>query len=267
MTLQRLGIRVRPEQAEVALAALLPILQHGAEETEIDGAVEYALYAPSGELPSEGDVRELAGAAVIAVQIADVPDGWQDEYKRYLQPVEVGPLRVRPPWAEPGEGLEVVIDPARSFGAGTHATTQLVLELLLAEPDPRGPLCDWGAGTGVLAIAAAKLGYGPVTAVDVQPDALEAIVRNAAANGVAVKTKWLNLAATPAPWAPTVTANLTGDLLIWAAEATERPPERLLISGLLEREAGTVLAAWAPHGLHEVDRRVRGEWAGLVLSR
>jgi ribosomal protein L11 methyltransferase len=265
MSLRRLGIRVRRADSELALAALLPLLQHGAEETEAGDAVEYALYAPEGELPSEDDVRELVGEALLGLELADVATGWEDEYKRHLQPVQVGRLRVRPPWAEPARGLEVVIDPGRSFGAGTHATTQLALELLLEEP-AGGPLCDWGAGTGVLAIAAAKLGYDPVTAVEVQPDALETIRANAIANGVAVTTKWLNLAETPAPWAPTVIANLTRDLLAWAAEATERPPQRLLASGVLEREVDAVLEAWAPHGLREARRRVLGEWAAVVLA-
>jgi ribosomal protein L11 methyltransferase len=268
MTLRRLGIRVRRDDADLALAALLPILQNGAEEVDAGDATEYALYAPAGELPSEADIRELAGDALLSVEIADVPPGWEDEWKRYLQPVEIGgALRVRPPWYErEGDLLDVVIDPARSFGAGTHATTQLVLELLL-ESDASGPLCDWGAGTGVLSIAAAKLGYGPVVAVDVEPDALETIIRNAAANGVEVSTKWLNLAATAAPWAPTVTANLSADLLAWAAECTERPPERLMASGVIEREVDGLLAAWAPHGLREAERRVRGEWAAVVLER
>jgi ribosomal protein L11 methyltransferase len=274
MTLRRLAIRVRSQDAELALAALLPILQNGAEEIESAGAVEYALYAPAGELPSEDDIRELAGDALLSVEVTDVAEGWEDEYKRFLAPVDVlsadgeWQLRVRPPWHEalpPDDATDVVIDPGRSFGAGTHATTQMMLQLLL-ESEASGPLCDWGAGSGVLAIAAARLGYEPVVAVDVEPDALETILRNAAMNGVRLTTKWLNLAATPAPWAPTVTANLTGDLLAWAAECTERPPERMFASGVLEREVGDLVAAWAPHGLVEVDRRVRGEWAAVVLE-
>ena len=133
-----------------------------------------------------------------------------------------------------------MIDPGELFGAGTHPTTQLCLELLL-ELEPGGPLCDWGAGSGILAIAAARLGFGPVDAVEVMPDGLEAIARNAAANGVSVRTHWLNLAATPAPWAPTVTANLTLELLAAiAADSLERPPERMIASGVLAERADEV---------------------------
>jgi ribosomal protein L11 methyltransferase len=273
--LVRLGIRVRRERAEIALAALLPILQNGAEETEPDqDEVEYALYAPRGELPKLDDVRALAGDALIDVTLTDVPPGWERRWHQYLQPVEVAAagrrVRIRPPW-QPAAGdadlLEVVIDPGELFGAGTHPTTQLCLELLL-ELDAAGPLCDWGAGSGILAITAARLGFAPVEAVEVMPDGLEAITRNAAANGVSVRTRWLNLAATPAPWAPTVTANLTLDLLAAiAADALKRPPERMIASGVLAERAGEVEQAFARHGLREAARRVRGEWAAVLLEQ
>jgi len=273
--LVRLGIRVRREQAEIALAALLPILHAGAEETEPSAdEVEYAIYAPRAELPKLDDVRALAGDALVDVTLTDVAPGWERRWHEYLQPVEVAGagrrLRIRPPWrpaAGDADVLEVVIDPGELFGAGTHPTTQLCLELLLGL-DAEGPLCDWGAGSGVLAIAAARLGFDPVDAVEVMPDGLEAIARNAAANGVRVRTHWLNLAASAAPWAPTVTANLTLDLLAAIAEdALERPPERLVASGALAERADEIGAAFARHDLRETERRVRGEWAAVLLER
>jgi ribosomal protein L11 methyltransferase len=271
--LVRLGIRVRREQAEVALAALLPILQHGAEETEPDqDEVEYAVYAPRAELPAEADIRDLAGDALIDVTLTDVESGWERRWHQYLEPVEVASgtrrLRIRPPWQPAGGDrgvLEIVIDPAELFGAGTHPTTQLCLELLL-ELDAEGPLCDWGAGSGILAVTAARLGFSPVEAVEVMPDGLEAIQRNAAANGVAVRTHWRNLAGTPAPWAPTVTANLTLDLhQEIAASVLERPPERIIASGVLAARADVVGEAYARHGLVEAERRIQGDWAAVLL--
>jgi ribosomal protein L11 methyltransferase len=271
--LVRLGIRVRREQAEVALAALLPILQHGAEETEPDqDEVEYAVYAPRAELPAEADIRDLAGDALIDVTLTDVEPGWERRWHQYLEPVEVASgarrLRIRPPWQPSGGDrgvLEIVIDPAELFGAGTHPTTQLCLELLL-ELDAEGPLCDWGAGSGILAVTAARLGFSPVEAVEVMPDGLEAIQRNAAANGVAVRTHWRNLAGTPAPWAPTVTANLTLDLhQEIAASVLERPPERMIASGVLAARADVVGEAYARHGLVEAERRIQGDWAAVLL--
>ena len=283
--LVRLGIRVRREQAEIALAALLPFLRNGAEETEPgEGEVEYAVYAPRAELPKLDDIRALAGDAVIDLTLTEVAPGWERRWHQYLEPVEVAAagrrLRVRPPWrpaAGDADMLELVIDPGELFGAGTHPTTQLCLELLLELAcarrrsrlgDAGGPLCDWGAGSGILAIAAARLGFGPVDAVEVMPDGLEAIARNAAANGVSVRTHWRNLAETPAPWAPTVTANLTADLLTAiAAGPLERPPERMIASGMLAEGADAVCEAFADHDLREADRRVRGEWAAVLLTR
>jgi len=263
-SLVRLGIRVRADRAEVALAELLPILGAGAEEREVDGAVEYAVYAPAGELPSLEDIRALAGDAVVDVRSEPVPAGWERRWHEFLRPVRVGELVIRPPWIEGGAD-DLVIDPGVFFGAGTHATTRLCLGLLLDER-PGGALCDWGAGTGVLAVAAARLGWEPVTAVEVDPGALEVILANAARNGVQVKPKWLNLGATAAPWAPTVTANLTRDLLLDVAQVVEQPPERLLASGMLRDEVDEVVAAFAPLGLRERERRADGEWAAVRLE-
>jgi ribosomal protein L11 methyltransferase len=272
--LVRLGIRVRRERAEIALAALLPILHAGAEETEpAAGEVEYAVYAPRSELPALDDVRALAGDALVDVTLTDVEPGWERRWHEYLEPVEVAAagrrLRIRPPWqpAGGGDALEVVIDPGALFGAGTHPTTQLCLELLL-ELDAEGPLCDWGAGSGILAITAARLGFGPVDAVELMPEGLEAIARNAAANGVSIRTHRRDLAETPAPWAPTVTANLTAELLAAiAAGAIERAPERMIASGMLAERADEVAGAFARHHLREAGRRVQGGWAASMLER
>ena len=258
--LVRLGIRVRRERAEVALAALLPLLAGGAEETEPDqDEIEYAIYAPRAELPRADDIRALAGDALVDVTLTDVPAGWETRWHEFLRPVRVGGLRVRPPWL-PGEEGDLVIDPGALFGAGTHPTTQLCLELLL-DAEPGGALCDWGAGTGVLAVAAARLGWAPVTAVEVMPDGLAAIRANAAANGVEVRAVWSNLAETSPPWAPTVVANLPLELLL--AVPVERPPERLLAAGFLADRAGEVAPTF---GMAEVERRVLREWAAVVLE-
>ena len=120
----------------------------------------------------------------------------------------------------------------------------------------------------MLAVAAARLGWDPVAAVEVEPDALATIRANAAANGVAVRTHWLNLAATEPPWAPTVLANLTAELhALIADEVLERPPERLVASGVLAARADETAAAYARHGLREAGRRERAEWAALLLER
>jgi ribosomal protein L11 methyltransferase len=159
-----------------------------------------------------------------------------------------------------------VIDPGQAFGTGAHPTTRLSLELLL-ELRPAGALADWGCGSGVLAIAAALLGWEPVLACDHDPASVAATRANAEANGarrIAVERCDLRRAA--GPWAPTVVANLVRPLLLDVAGLMTRPPERLIVSGLLREEAGEVASAFARHGLREAGRRDGGEWTALLLS-
>jgi ribosomal protein L11 methyltransferase len=264
----RLAIRVRGDAAELALAELLPLLQAGAEERDVNGDVEYILYAPSGELPRIVDIELMLGDMLVDCTLAPVEDGWERRWHDFIRPVTVQEagrsLTIRPPWID-GDPTDIVIDPDLFFGAGSHATTQVALRLMLSEREPGGALCDWGAGCGVLSVAAARLGWGPVTAVEVDPGALDVIRANAAANGVAVSTKWLNLGATAAPWAPTVVVNVPGELLRVLPETIERPPERLLVTGMINEEADSVTAEFAALGLRETDRIVLGEWTGSRL--
>lgn len=260
----RLAIRVRADRAEPALADLLPILGDGAEELEVDGDVEYVLYGLEAELPREDEIRALTD--VVGVRTEPVPDGWERRWHEYLRPVRVRDLVVRPPWIEGGRD-DLVIDPGTFFGAGTHATTRLCLELLLDEP-PGGALCDWGAGTGVLAVAAARLGWGPVTAVEVEPGAVEVIRANAERNGVAVEARAHDLRQ-GALWAPTVLANLPKPVLLEIAGRLGRlahdlaPATRIIASGMLAAEADEVIAAF---GLYERRRLEREGWAAVVLG-
>src|SRR4029079_4477118 len=155
-------------------------------------------------------------------------------------PLDVGPVRVRPPWEAPRDGaLDVVIDPGQAFGTGAHPSTRLNLALLVdlaragGEARALGPLADWGCGSGVLAVAAAKLGFAPVTACDGEAAAVAATRDAARDNGVAVEVARCDLRREPGPWAPTVTANLIRPLLLEVAARMTRPPSRLVVSGLL----------------------------------
>jgi ribosomal protein L11 methyltransferase len=254
----RLGIRVRADRAELAFAELLPLLAGGAEERSVGGDVEFSVYAPAGELPGADAIRALAGDAVLDVVTEPVPDGWERRWHEFLRPVRVGSLVVRPPWIAGGRG-DLVIDPGLCFGAGTHPTTRLCLALL-QELEADGALCDWGAGTGVLAVAAARLGWAPVTAVEVDPAATPVIERNAALNGVSVRAVRGDVARA-APWAPVVVANLTRPLLLDLA--LERRPDVLIASGMLAREADEVVRGL---GMRERRRAVEGDWAAVVLA-
>ena len=167
--------------------------------------------------------------------------------------------------------IDLIIDPGQAFGTGAHATTRLCLELML-ELDARGSLLDLGCGSGVLAIAAARLGWAPVLAVDFDPLSVEATVANARVNGVSIEIARHDLRAAPTPPADTVCANLLAPLLIdWAAMLASVPaselPDRVIASGLLESESERVAVAFADLGLRPVERRVGGEWAALLLVR
>jgi len=269
----RLAIRVEHSRAETVLAELLELAPGGLEERELaGGAVEFAIYRAPGELPELPQLRAAAGDALVDVSSSEVPDDWSERWKAFHRPVDVSwrlrSLRIRPPWEAPleGGGIDVVIDPGQAFGTGAHHTTRLCLELLL-ELAPDGGLADWGCGSGVLAIAAARLGWDPVLACDHDPAAIAATRANALANDVSgIAVERADLRRAPGPWAPTVAANLVRPLLIGVAELMTRPPRRLIASGLLREEAEEVAAAFARHGLREAGRRCGGEWAALLLA-
>ena len=182
-----------------------------------------------------------------------------------------GRLTVRPPWEPPGSTpIDLVIDPGQAFGTGAHATTRLCLELML-ELVPGGAFVDLGCGSGVLALAAARLGWNPVIAIDNDPAGVEATVANAEVNGVTLDVRRLDLRTDPLPAAPTMAANLLGPLLrAWAqrmrSDVAVGVPERVIASGLLVSEAEDIARAFVASGLKKTTTRADGEWAALVLE-
>jgi ribosomal protein L11 methyltransferase len=250
------------------LAALLELAPGGVEQVDGDGFVEYAVYGAPGELPSFPAGQASVGGVLVSVSGEPVADGWAERWKEFHEPVLVGDrLFVRPPWADPRPGaLDLTIDPGQAFGTGAHATTRLSLELLLSL-ELGGSFADLGCGSGVLAIAAAKLGFVPVAAVDNEEAALEATLANAAANGVSLdRVERLDLRAEQPPAAETVAANLMRPLLLrLAGRLAEPPPGALILSGLLDEEADEVAAAFAP--LEEKRRLSAQGWSALLLCR
>jgi ribosomal protein L11 methyltransferase len=262
----RLAVRVRREDAELVLAELLELAPSGVEEVALGEQIEYAVYGAPGELPALPDLRAAAGAALVEVRTTEVADGWAERWREFHRPLVLGErLTVRPPWEPPqGTELELVIDPGQAFGTGSHATTRLCLELML-ELDPVGSFLDLGCGSGVLAIAAAELGFEPVTALDYDAASIAATQANAAVNAVCIEARLHDLRTTPTPAADTVAANLLAPLLHdWAGLMRERP-RQLIASGILQREADGIAQAFAAHGLAEARRVSGGEWTALLL--
>jgi ribosomal protein L11 methyltransferase len=274
----RLAVRVKRADADVVLAELLTLAPGGVEEADLEGGaiVEYAVYGAPGELPDLPAVEAAVGGALVEVVTTEVADDWADRWRQFHRPIEIaGRLYVRPPW-EPAhaELMDLVIDPGQAFGTGAHHTTRLCLELLAEEAPPeyadgRGVM-DLGCGSGVLAIAAAKLGWSPVAGVDHELESVRATAENARANGVTVAADRFDLIrGGPAPSAPLVLANLLRPLLLCVARAgfQGQAPDLLVASGLLTHEADEIAAAFTRHGLTETDRRTSAEWAALVLRR
>jgi ribosomal protein L11 methyltransferase len=254
----QLTVRVAREDAESVLAELIALVPAGFEERDVEDGVEYVLYGAPGELPDIGEMR--TGAAVVTTTA--LPDDWGQDWRSFHKAIDVGPLRIRPPWEPAGE-LDVVIEPGQAFGTGSHATTRLTLELLTTLT-PDGALADWGCGSGVLAIAAAKLGWSPVLACDIERESVEATLENAEVNGVVLEVSRCDVRQGGPP-APTVLANLVRPLLLEVAANLTEVPERLIISGVELHEVDEVAGAFG--ALREVERRDDGQWAAVKLVR
>jgi ribosomal protein L11 methyltransferase len=251
------------------LAALIELTPEGLEQVDGDGWVEYALYGTPGELPSLPEGSASVGGVLVEVRGEEVPEDWAERWKRFHVPILLGGrLYVRPPWEQPAvrPGVqEVVIDPGQAFGTGTHPTTRLCLELMLSLPDPRGSFADLGCGSGVLAIAAAKLGFDPVSAFDADRAAVAATDANARANAVLLsRVERLDLRSGVVPAADVVAANLMRPLLLQLSTRMQAGVHTMILSGLLDHEVDEVAAAFSPL----VERRrlsVKG-WSALLLG-
>ncbi|HUZ99955.1 MAG TPA: 50S ribosomal protein L11 methyltransferase [Gaiellaceae bacterium] len=220
---------------EPELLLLLHLFPEGVEE--LDGA--FAVYAD--EPPVGFDM----------IEAEDVRDGWEDAWKDFHHGVAIGRLWVGPPWESPPTGLiPVVIDPGRAFGTGAHPTTRLCLELL-QEAEPTS-LVDVGSGSGVLSIAAAKLGFAPVGAFDLDDVAMETTAANAAENGVGVDV--LDELRPAALAVMNIALDAVEGLL------PKLHVERAIVSGYLERDEPRA-AGW-----QRLDRRVLDGWAADVLE-
>ena len=202
-----MSVTVPDARAEEARAVMLELFPEGFEEHGGDGsALELAAYTnAAGE---ERIWQAFGGAAA-----SDVEEDWQDRWRQFHKPVRVGSLWIGPPWETQDEGATaVVIDPGRAFGTGGHPTTQLCLELL--EGEERGSVLDVGCGSGVLSIAAAKLGFHPILAVDFDAQAVDATRRNAAENGVVVDVALADLREDELPTAALALANIAADAVV-----------------------------------------------------
>jgi len=233
-----------------------------------DGHVVVDFWVPQPGNPGADALRDALAAVGIAGEVSEQveDDGWKSALRDFHQPVVAGRIRVRPPWVAPAPGmLDVVIDPGMAFGTGQHPTTRTSLELIADVP--RGPVLDAGCGTGVLSIAAARLGFGPIVAIDHDPHAVTATAAGARANMVAIDVHQATIGADPLPAASIVFANLTLEVLrILASALSPHPVSHLVASGLRVHEVDDAVAAFAPLGLVEVRRLEEDGWASVRMT-
>jgi ribosomal protein L11 methyltransferase len=230
---------------------MIELFPEGFEEREDVNGLELAAYTDAG---GEERVWHVFGG----VRVDNVEGGWEERWKRFHHPVRVGPLWIGPPWESPPAGsTAITIDPGRAFGTGGHATTRLCLELLMTLP--RGSLLDVGCGSGVLAIAGVKLGYVPVTAIDSDPEAIDAATRNALANGADLTVALADPVALEPPAADVAVANIALDVV--ERVVPQLDVHRVVTSGYLASERPTLA------GLDHADRREADGWAADVFTR
>ena len=291
---------------------------HDIEEPDTQMQVYLADPAQAGEAARRlREALALVGSSAM-VETSEVPDeDWKLSYRRHFKIEPIGHRLVTvPTWELDGfkasgefpDRIPLVLDPGMAFGTGKHETTRACLEyideLATAQPPthltthPPNSFLDMGCGSGILSIAAAKLGFSPVAGFDIDEDAVNASRENAALNGVTVDYRLFALGKGAvtldesieaakgvypdlalqgrdvgvgvAPFAPAdcVVANILGPLLIaFADEIAGYAKRTLIVSGILEELYPEVLAAFKLRGFHEVSRKTIGEWTTGHLSR
>lgn len=228
--------------------------------------------------PRRADLKaNLAGSGRISITKVRKQD-WSESWKRHFKPFTVRrALLIKPSWSRrkpAGEQRVIVIDPGLSFGTGQHPTTRFCLEqlALARRPGLRQSFLDVGTGSGILAIAAAKLGYGPVCGLDFDPAAVRIAKENARKNGVkvAVAKEDITEFAPKSTSYDVVCANLTADLLENCAGKLKRMVKSgglLVLAGVLRTQINSVRKCFEKRGFRVTARSSDGEWASLALAQ
>ena len=289
--MRRIRFVVPADEKEDLLDALMPLLPAGVRERPLDGEVELTTVAAA---PPPRDVLEAAaGRALAGWEEHDVPADWRERRARFGGGgfLVAGRVLVRTPWDPPAEPglLDLVLERGGGgFGSGSHSTTRMCLELLL-DIAPAGAAADLGCGLGTLAIAAARLGWAPVLAVDRMEGAVEAARANGARNGVDVEWRVADLESADVPLAelllvnapPPVQARVAGALRAAGegAAAADRPadadaadraparrPRHVIVSGVVPAELDAVVREYAGAGWTVAEAREQDGWAAALLE-
>ncbi len=217
----------------------------------------------------------------VYTQIAD--QNWMEAWKQHYKPILIGQrLLILPAWLESPqpERIAIKIDPGMAFGTGTHPTTQLCLELMELSTDnyPLSTVIDVGCGSGILSIAALKLGAGKVLGVDIDIESVKNSRENADTNEIGEELILGQGSVTevlggqfPFKSAPLVVANILGPILIRLFDAgladLVEPNGEVILSGILDHQAESVIAAGEARGLRRGEIRQIGDWVALSLKK
>ena len=263
------AIDVRTDAPDLLLAIVDEFGPTAVEDLDSERSVR--IFFPS---PTDRDAALRALDPCFDAAAIDVPDqDWARRSQENLKPVTIGRIIVAPPWValspEPS-ALVVVIQPSMGFGTGHHATTRLCLAALQAIPLTDPVVLDVGTGSGVLAIAADRLGAARALGIDCDPDAIQSARENLAFNPAVTRVRFetVDLSAMPLPVSDIVTANLTGALLIRSAPAlmaAVRAGGTLVLSGLLAHERDDVCEAFAAAAVFW--EREEDGWVGLAMKK
>lgn len=299
MPLKEFVVALAAERVEAfgdaALAA--GALSVAVEDADRDGAEEHALYGEPGEpaapaawarnrvrvlveescdvaLFLEAIAADGAGPAPAVLEVSTIDDcDWVRQTQAQFAPIPIGPIWIVPSWHEPPDpsAINVRIDPGIAFGTGGHPTTRLCIEWLARHPLRGACVLDYGCGSGILAICAARLGAAAVVGVDIDAQALDTARENATVNGVDARFGSPESLAGSPPF-DIVIANILAHPLIVLAPALVRHARAggvLLLSGILERQAETVRAAFARAlpGLELAGAGSDEGWVALAATR
>jgi ribosomal protein L11 methyltransferase len=247
-------------------------------ETDYDTKIEtyIAWFSLSEEFSLEEQRARLAAGALLIgavpeqVKITLLGDDWETAWQKYWKAMPVGEkLWVRPSFCDaPTDGrIDIVLDPGMAFGTGTHPTTYLCLEAIeryCLQYTPKSVL-DMGAGSGLLAIVAGKLGAADIHAIDYDPISVEASLVNAKINHVELTS---TLGDTPpARTFELVVANiLAGPLLGMAETLVKCVGKRLILSGLLESQVALNIRSYEAEGLQHAQTHIMGDWACVEFT-
>ena len=265
---KRCTLEIADDRYDEAVAALLDLGLSGWQERlpVVTFWLTDDAYAAAERGGGVAALRAL-GRLFVESEVGD----WERQWRTFHHPVTVGDVTVRPPWSTPLPGtVDVIIDVGMAFGTGSHATTRQCLAVLADLP--RGSLLDAGTGTGVLALAAMKLGFAPVYAFDNDPAALVIAEENARRNGLRPLLFGADVTdgAIELPQADIVVANIALTPIIALGERclrardTGEAPRFVVLAGLLEDQVAPALAAFGDYRRRRTD--AEGEWRCVVLE-